>query len=204
MAGIGAPVIHDWEEYYKQFVEANQVNEIFLKPWCLKRGLNYTNTSRKFASIEREQENHRLAKTRAKLAKLAPEAVDTLHRNMGSDDEKVSSGAAVAILDRAGLAPQVATTRITNIQASNSQIVIPPLFAGVYQSNAERMLGGTINIGTGEGASAPDEGVRIIEGVDSGQVDGSGTVTDGPRDGARSKARRKGKNSEDSASSGNG
>lgn len=183
MSGIGAPIIHDWHAYYLEFVEANEKEETFLNDWAKRRGLNYTNTSRQFSKIEREQENHRLAHTRAKLNKLAPKAVDTLERQMQSDDEKIATTAAVAILDRAGLAPAVATTRITNIQAGNGSVIIPPLFAGSYQTDAERMLGGAINLGSAESSSEPVEGGRVIESTDSGQAGGSGAESSGPGNG---------------------
>lgn len=167
MAGIGAPRQYDWEGLYAEFIKINNgKDEITLKAWTDSKGLPYTNTSRQFAKIERELENYRLRRVKRRLMHLSEKSVDTLDKLFDSTDEKILQTNAFGVLDRTGHAPQAATHYVTNIQAENAQVIIPPLFASAYLPDAERMLGGKLDAGnfaadsgTGEGAQGegPDK-----------------------------------------------
>lgn len=182
MSGLGAPKQYDWHGLYTEFVQQNQDKEVYLKDFCEVEDLNYQYTSKQFSKIEREIENHRLAKARRRLARLAPEAAEKLGELMGNEDAKIAQSSAISILDRAGVAPQVATTRITTINANNAQIVIPPLFAEIYKGDAERMLGGPVDIGAdkepGSGDAKPRYG--LAKRLKQARRSGVGLPTPGP------------------------
>jgi hypothetical protein len=164
MAGKGAPRIHDWEALFKEFEKVEL--KMLQTDWCIENGLSPTNTSREFAKIRNRRAEEIRNRANRRFLKALPDAVEGVITDMQDDDADIRRKNREIVLRTTGILDQNSRDSKTQVN-----ILIPPLFSGAYAIDAQRMLDGPVNIGSGEGTSGPAKVKGSDEGPGSGQAD---------------------------------
>ncbi len=132
--------------------------------------VNYTQISRNFARIDREIDEAAIERTRRKFARQAPTVADQVILDSTNEDSEIRYKNNRMVLEAVG----VVGRNENKFQVQNN-VIIPALFAQAYTADAERMLGGTVNLGTGEDSSRILDAEGVEPAAGSGKPDGSGT-----------------------------
>ena len=94
-----------------------------LKDFCQHKSISYTYTSKKFAAMDREEEETAIAKARRILAKAGPVTAQGLVELTASTDLTIRLKAIDNLLNKIGLSPQVAAVQINNSNSLNAERV---------------------------------------------------------------------------------
>lgn len=139
---MARPKEHNWPDLFDSFNKAEKKdNTLTLERWCGEQKLAYTNTSKHFSELRKLRIEKYLAKTREILTEAAPQTATNLVRisNLQDDGkETIAAKAAIAVLDRVGLSPQVAQVQV--IQSNQQNLIAPVLFAAQHLNDAGDML----------------------------------------------------------------
>ncbi len=132
---MGRPLEHNWKALLKE----KDASDLSLAEFCESKELSYTNASREFTKLEKEQAKELLERTQRILAKSLPEMARGLIELSRDDDKGIQLKAISTAMDRAGLSPQAVNISVSNTQ--NVSILAMPIFANNASNAIERLLG---------------------------------------------------------------
>ncbi len=119
----GRPVEYDWKALHKDY----ESSKVMLTEFCAARELSYTNTSREFSAIEREETRQLLERTQKILAKNLPQMAEGLVALSQDEDKNIQLKAISTAMDRAGLSVQAINVQVNN--TATVTIMPFPIFA---------------------------------------------------------------------------